>query len=64
MGDRLKKYYEFAHTKGGLTLQMRLAMKTGITSDKAAVSGDTPENLTKFQNALQELLNDPNIPRF
>ncbi len=64
MGDKISKYYDFAMQKGGLTLQMRLAMKTGVTSQDAKSSPDTPDKVQKFQSALKELLNDPNVPMF
>jgi hypothetical protein len=64
MGDKITKYYEYAAQKGGITLQMRLAMKTGVTSVAAKTVQDTPDQVMKFQSVLKELLNDPNIPRF
>lgn len=64
MGDRLSKYYAFAQQKGGMTLQMRLAMKTGVPSSTAKTAPDSPENLQRFQAALKELLNDPTVPSF
>ena len=64
MGDRILKYYDYAQQKGGTTLQMRLAMKTGVTSQNAKTAPDQPDVLKKFQNALKELTNDPNIPTF
>jgi hypothetical protein len=58
------KYYDYAMQKGGITLQMRLAIKTGVTSGNAKTAPDTPDQVAKFQSVLKELLNDPNIPRF
>lgn len=65
MGERLMKYYGYAAQKGGLLLQMKLAMKTRLASDKARTLPDSAENLVLFQKALRELLPDePEIPQF
>lgn len=64
MGDKMLKYYDYAMQKGGITLQMRLAMKTGVSSADAKVSPDLPDKVQKFQAALKELLNDPGVPTF
>lgn len=62
MGARLTKYYDLANTKGGLPLKMRLAMKTGVSSDKAATEPDSPENLAKFYAAAKEIIG-PDTPQ-
>ncbi|MBU2550607.1 MAG: hypothetical protein KKB20_19520 [Proteobacteria bacterium] len=36
--------------------QMRLAMKTGLSSDKASGTPDSPELIQKFEAALKEIL--------
>jgi hypothetical protein len=56
MGQKLVKYYELVAEKGGLQAKMRLAMKTAISSEKAAAADDSPENLTKFYNVVRELI--------
>ena len=64
MGAKLLQYYAIAKEKGGLTLQMKLAMRTGMASPKAAVAADSPENLDLFFKSLKELLGqDPSLPR-
>jgi hypothetical protein len=63
MGMKLSTYYDYALQKGGLTLQMRLAMKTGLPSNQAAKVMDAPDTLEKFRAALVELTNDANVPK-
>ncbi len=63
MGDRLVQYYAYAKRKGGLALQMKLAMRTLMSEPKAAVAPDSPESIKKFYEALRLLTGgDPNIP--
>lgn len=56
MGKKLTQYYDMVKEKGGLQVKMRLAMKTGLSSEKAAAAPDSPENLDKFYAAVKELL--------
>lgn len=56
MGEKLVKYYDLAAEKGGLQAKMRLAMKTGISSQKAGEEPDSPENLDKFYEAAKEII--------
>ena len=55
MGKKLLDIYEAIRTDGDKTAQMRLAMKTGMTSNTAKDAPDSPENLKKFANAYKEL---------
>lgn len=55
MGLALQKLYEFVGREGGTVLRMRLAMKTGLSSEKAAAAPDTPELLEKFRQAVREI---------
>lgn len=55
MAARLEKAYEIAEKQGGLQLKMRLAMKSGISSVKAASEPDSPENIDKMKKSLVEL---------
>jgi hypothetical protein len=55
MGQKLTKFYELAKADGGVTMQMRLAMKTGLASPKAAEASDSPENIQKFRAAYKEI---------
>jgi hypothetical protein len=64
MGKRLEQYFEYAKEKGGLAAQMRMAMKFGMPSTKAAAAPDTPESVEKAKALCQEVLGDSNIPSF
>ncbi len=53
MGTRLQKAFVAAKDAGGVKAQMRLAMKAGMSSDKAAAAPDSPENIQKVQAAFK-----------
>ncbi len=55
MGARLKKAFDLAKEAGGLKATMRLAMKSGLSSEKAAAAPDNPENIQKVEKALKEI---------
>lgn len=55
MGRSLLKFYEEAQKMGGLKAKMRLAILTNVPSTAATEALDSPENLKKFEKALQEL---------
>lgn len=64
MGAQLVRYYAFAKAKGGLALQIKLAVKTSMAEPRAAAAPDTPENLRRFHAALLELVGpDPDLPK-
>jgi len=48
MGAKLTKAFEIAKQAGGMQATMRLAMKSGMSSDKAAAAPDSPENIQKI----------------
>lgn len=56
MGARLGKMYEWVGQQGGITAQMRLAMKTLLSQDKATAAPDTPEMIEKFKAAIKEIV--------
>lgn len=56
MGERLKKAFEMAKAAGGLTAQMRLAMKSGMSSEKAATAPDSAENINKMESSFKEVV--------
>jgi hypothetical protein len=63
MGARLLQYYEYAKTKGGIAVQVKLAMKTAMPQNAAGGAPDSPDTVSRFYNALKEILNnDPGIP--
>jgi hypothetical protein len=55
MGDRLVKYYEQAKALGDLKAQMRLAVLSKMSIQKAESEPDSPENVAIFEKAMQEL---------
>jgi hypothetical protein len=55
MADKLVKAFDIVKSEGGMKAQMRLAMKCGLSSDKAASTPDSPELIQKFEAALKEI---------
>ena len=55
MGARLVDYFERAAAQYGAVGRMKLAMLTSISSAKAASEADSPENIKKFDLALEQL---------
>lgn len=56
MAQKLTAIYEaITKEEGGLILQMRLAMKTGVLSQKAGELPDSPENVKMFTDAYKDL---------
>ena len=55
MGTRLVKAFSIAKEAGGMKATMRLAMKGGMSSDKAAAAPDSAENIQKMEAALKEI---------
>ena len=57
MGQKLLRYYEIVGKEGGgLPAQMRLAMKTCVSQEKAASEPDSTELLGRFQSAVKDIL--------
>jgi len=56
MGKRLQKAFDAAKGAGGVQSQMRLAMKAGMSSDKAAAAPDSAENIQKVQAAFKTVM--------
>jgi hypothetical protein len=55
MGQKLTQFYEEVAKIGGIKAKMRLAVLTLISSAKAVEVPDSPENITKFEKAIQEI---------
>jgi len=55
MGAKLINYYEAAKVKGGVSAQIKLAMITCMSQQKAKESPDSPENIKIFEDALKKL---------
>jgi hypothetical protein len=56
MGAKLIKAFESAKQEGGMQAQMRLAMKSGMSSIKASDAPDSPENIQKMEAAYEEVI--------
>ena len=55
MAAKLMKFYDLAKETGGLPIQMRLAMATGVPSTKAGEEPDSPELMAQFKAAFKEI---------
>lgn len=55
MGARLQKAFQIAKDEAGIQGQMRLAMKAGMSADKAGAAPDSPENMQKMEAALKDV---------
>jgi hypothetical protein len=62
MAEKLVFYYALAKERGGIGMQLRLALRTGMALPVAAKVPDTPEALAKFRMALNELLPGEPLP--
>ena len=51
MGAKLREYYVEAQRRGGLPLQIKLTMRTGLSQPKAIAAPDSQENLRLFEAA-------------
>lgn len=60
MGAKLVEMYGKAEGMGSLKAKMRMAILTGIPSTKADSEADSPELISKFENALKELAKEFN----
>ena len=56
MGAKLQKAFDMAKEAGGLQVQMRLAMKSGMSADKAASVPDSPDIIQKMEAAFKEVV--------
>jgi hypothetical protein len=55
MGVKLLAYYESAKAKGGVSAQVKLAMITCMSQQKAKENPDSPENIKIFEEAMKKL---------
>jgi len=56
MGQGLLKCFQFAEANGGLPVVMRVAMKTGVQSNKAADAPDDPATIAKAKEVIKEAI--------
>ncbi|MEK7452643.1 MAG: hypothetical protein AAB614_00225 [Patescibacteria group bacterium] len=52
------QYYEIVKERDGLNSQVKLAMLTRISSKKAEVIEDSPENIALFEDAMKKIFDD------
>ena len=55
MGQKLTGIFDAIKNEGGLAMTMRLAMITGLTSQKASDAPDAPATIKKFADAYKEI---------
>jgi hypothetical protein len=55
MGEKLSQYFEAATAMGGIKAKMRLAALTCLPGQAAATAPDSPENIAKFEKAMEEI---------
>jgi hypothetical protein len=55
MAAKLTNYYDQASKEFGVMGRMKLAMLTKISSEKAALEADSPDNVKLFEQALGQL---------
>jgi hypothetical protein len=55
MGARLTTFYDHAKATGGIEARLKLALVTRMSSVQAKEAPDSPENITRFENALRQL---------
>lgn len=55
MGSKLTGFFEEAKKVAGMKGQMRMAMLTGVSSQKAVAEADSPELVKKFTDALAQI---------
>ena len=56
MGAVIDEIYKIVTEKAGYKGRMRLAVRTGISRTKAAQMEDTPEMITRFKKAADEIV--------
>lgn len=56
MGAVINEIYKIVTDRAGFKGRMRLAVRTGISRTKAAQMEDTPEMITKFKSAADEIV--------
>lgn len=55
MGEKLASYFEKAKEKSGLSGQVKLAMMTKLSLDKAKLEPDSFENIKIFEEAIAKI---------
>jgi hypothetical protein len=55
MATKLTEFYAQASKEFGISGRMKLAMLTKISSEKAGIEADSPENIKLFEQAMHQL---------
>jgi hypothetical protein len=55
MGKILESYFDMAKAKGGMVAQVKLAMITKMSKQKAYQAPDSQENIRIFEEAIRKL---------
>jgi hypothetical protein len=55
MGNILAGYFSIAKAKGGLVAQVKLAMITKMSLEKAKQAPDSQENIKLFEEAIEKV---------
>jgi hypothetical protein len=55
MAAKLTEFYAQASKEFGISGRMKLAMLTKISSEKAGIEADSPENIKLFEQAIRQL---------
>lgn len=55
MGAKLVKFFELIKAEGGMMAQMRLAMKTQVSSETASSTPDSPDKIAVFKAAFKDI---------
>ena len=55
MAAKLTAFYAQASKDFGISGRMKLAMLTKISSEKAGIEADSPENIKLFEQAMRQL---------
>jgi hypothetical protein len=63
MAEKLMKYYAYVGQEAGMGAKIKLATATKIPSTKAAMEPDSPENISAFRTAIEEITGKP-APHF
>ena len=56
MGAMINEIYKIVTDKAGFKGRMRLAVRTGISRTRAAQMEDTPDIITRFKKAADEIV--------
>jgi hypothetical protein len=64
MGAMINEIYKIVTDRAGFKGRMRLAVRTGISRTKAAQMEDTPDMITKFKKAADEIVGGDIDPFF